>query len=119
MTERQLTLESEIRQVLAKGQASCLFQDEKEGMWFGSVYKNKQGKLLSRPPTKEGIQYAQQFNRLLSSPPKKISPPLQPFPSLLLLPRCLSYTESRPSNLPPKHCTMVNHKALPPPQVHP
>jgi ligand-binding sensor domain-containing protein len=50
MTERQLTLESEIRQVLAKGQASCLFQDEKEGMWFGSVYKKQARETFIQTP---------------------------------------------------------------------
>jgi len=40
-------------------------------MWFGSVYKNKGGRLLAQPPTKDSIQYAQQINQLLSTPPRK------------------------------------------------
>jgi hypothetical protein len=40
-------------------------------MWFGSVHKNKGGRIFSQPPTRESITYAQQVNKLLSSPPKK------------------------------------------------
>jgi hypothetical protein len=41
-------------------------------MWFGSVFKNKGGKVLSSQPlTREGVNYAIKVNKLLASPPKK------------------------------------------------
>lgn len=56
--KRKSTLESEIRQVIADGEASNVFQDKSEGMWFGSVFKNKGGRVISsQPPTRAGIDY--------------------------------------------------------------
>jgi hypothetical protein len=70
--KRKSTLESEIRQVIADGEASNVFQDESEGMWFGSVFKNKGGRVISsQPPTWAGIDYVNKVNKLLASPPKK------------------------------------------------
>jgi hypothetical protein len=72
--KRKLTLETEIRQVIANGEDTKVFQDSKEGMWFGSVFKNKGGKVLSsQPPTRAGMAYADKVNKLLASPPKKRS----------------------------------------------
>jgi len=72
--KRKLTLKSEIRQVIANGEETKVFQDSKEGMWFGSVFKNKGGKVLSsQPPTRAGMAYADKVNKLLASPPKKRS----------------------------------------------
>jgi len=66
------SLESEIRQVIAVGEAVKVFQDETEGMWFGSVIKNKGGKVISsQPPTCAGVDYTNKVNKLLASPPKK------------------------------------------------
>jgi hypothetical protein len=60
-------------------------------MWFGSVFKNKGGKVLSsQPPTREGVNYAIKVNKLLASPLKKrqnsspastYNPPKTPTPS--------------------------------------
>jgi len=49
---RKKTLENEIKQVIAEGEAVNVFQDVAEGMLFGSIFKNKSGKILSsQPPT--------------------------------------------------------------------
>ena len=74
----QETIKNELRQVIAEGEEVNLFQDPKEGMWFGSVNKNKNSRLFSQHPTRVGVQYAQQINRLLASPPKKRSQPSRP-----------------------------------------
>jgi predicted Zn-ribbon and HTH transcriptional regulator len=72
--KRKSTLETEIRQVIANGEETKVFQDSKEGMWFGSVFKNKGGKVLSsQPPTCAGMAYADKVNKLLASPTKKRS----------------------------------------------
>jgi hypothetical protein len=50
--KRKATLESKIRQVIAEEEVDKVFQNSLEGMWFGSVYKNKGGKVISsQPPT--------------------------------------------------------------------
>jgi hypothetical protein len=46
---RQATIEGEIRQILAEGEAEKIFLDEVEGMWFGSVYKKRRKNLLQQP----------------------------------------------------------------------
>jgi hypothetical protein len=49
---RNKTLENEIKQVIAEGEAVNVFQDVAEGMLFRSIFKNKSGKILSsQPPT--------------------------------------------------------------------
>jgi len=60
--KRKTTLDYEIRQVIADGEAGNVFQDESEGMWFGSVFKNKGGTV---------VDYVNKVNKLLASPPKK------------------------------------------------
>jgi hypothetical protein len=70
--KQKLSLETEIQRIIADGEEANVFQHESEGMWFGSVFKNKGGKLLSsQPPTREGVNYASKVNKLLASSPMK------------------------------------------------
>jgi hypothetical protein len=70
--KRKNSLDAEIRQVIADGEAPHVFKDKTEGMWLSSVFKNKGGKVLSsQPPTNEGLDYASKLKKLLASPPKK------------------------------------------------
>lgn len=70
--KRKTSLEAEIRQVIVPGEEINVFIKNEEGVWFGSVYKMKGGKVISsQQPTKEGVDYANRINKLLSSPPKK------------------------------------------------
>ena len=70
--KQKRSLKTEIWRVKTDGEEANVFQNESEGMWFGGVFKNKGGKLLSsQPPTRESINYASKVNKLLASPPKK------------------------------------------------
>lgn len=70
--ERQLTLEQEIRQVLAHGEAEKVFKNDDEGIWFGSVSKQKNGRIISsQQPNKQNIEHKNHINTIMNSPPKK------------------------------------------------
>jgi hypothetical protein len=45
--ERKLTLEQELRQVLSAGEENKLFRNDEDRIWFGSVLKNKNGRIIT------------------------------------------------------------------------
>jgi hypothetical protein len=69
---RKITLEAEIRQVLAPGESAKIFKEESEGIWFGSVLKNKNGRIITtQQPNKHILNHKNHINSLMNSPPKK------------------------------------------------
>ncbi len=68
---RKPTLETELRQVLAPGEAANLFKNEDDGLWFGSVMKNKGGRIITtQQPSKQSIDHKNHINSMMNSPPK-------------------------------------------------
>jgi hypothetical protein len=66
---RKTTLEKELRQVLDDGEDTKLFKDPNEGMWFGSVLKQKNGRISAQNQNKLNIDHINRLNELMQSPP--------------------------------------------------
>jgi hypothetical protein len=75
--DRQSSLESEIRSLLAEDEEPKVFLNAQDGIWFGGIHKNQGGQFqASVAPTKSGAQYADHVKSLMKSPPKKRLVPL-------------------------------------------
>lgn len=74
--KRKESIEAELRHLICPGEEIKLFINEDEGMWFGSVLKNKNGRILtSNQPNKAAIEYNNHVNSILHTPPKKRDAP--------------------------------------------
>jgi hypothetical protein len=70
--QRKLSLEQEIRSVLDKGEATKVFTDEIEGIWFGGTIKIKNGKPVSvQTQSRHELEFHKHSDSLLNSPPNK------------------------------------------------
>lgn len=73
--QRKLSLEQEIRSVLEKGEASKVFLDEVEGIWFGGTVKHKNGKPIAiHTPSRTDLEYQKHTDSILNNPPNKKRP---------------------------------------------
>ncbi len=69
-----LTLEKELRNVLAPGESSKLFIEDTEGIWFGGNVRKTNGKPIALSvPNKADLDYINQTNSTLNNPPTKRS----------------------------------------------
>jgi hypothetical protein len=69
---RKSTLETEIRKIIEPGEENKVFLDNKDGLWFGGVRKNKNGKVITvQQPCKLTIEHCNRISSILRSPPKK------------------------------------------------
>jgi len=72
LSNRKLTLKSEIRQLLPKGEAGKAFQSEVDGIWFNNVSKIKNGNIRKIGQTsKLNLEHIHHTTTILSSSPKK------------------------------------------------
>jgi hypothetical protein len=71
ISNRKSTLESEIRQLLAKGEAGKAFQSKVDGIWFNNVSKKKGNIRKVGHTSKLNMDHIQHTTTILSSPPKK------------------------------------------------
>ncbi len=70
--DHKLTLESEIRSLLAPQEDEKNFQSSADGLWFDNVHKNKNGHIMNTTPaSKVDLEHMQHTRSILSSPPKK------------------------------------------------
>jgi hypothetical protein len=70
--ERKLTLEQELRQVLSAGEENKLFRNDEDGIWFGSVLKNKNGRIITaQQPNRHIIEHKNHLNSIMLTPPQK------------------------------------------------
>ena len=107
--ERMKTLEGDIKFVLATGEETKVFINSAEGMWYGSVYQNKQGhSVKTTQQTKNGLDYANHINQLLTSPPIKRSPPTTPKGTLQA-----TLPSPKPFVSPPQQFTHPQQRAKP------
>jgi hypothetical protein len=69
VTARLASIQQEILQVLAEGEEAKIFANPQEGLWFGNVHQNSQGRVVNaNQPTKLGQEYANRVNK--TSPAK-------------------------------------------------
>jgi len=107
--ERMKTLEGDIKFVLATGEETKVFINSAEGMWYGSVYQNKQGhSVKTTRQTKNGLDYANHINQLLTSPPIKRPPPTTPSGTLQA-----TLPSPKPFVSPPQQFTHPQQRAKP------
>ncbi len=70
--KRKESIKAELCHLICTGEKTKLFINEEDGMWFGSVLKNKNGRVLTtNQPNKAAIEYNNHVNSILHSPPKK------------------------------------------------
>jgi hypothetical protein len=70
--QRKASIEQELRSVLAQGEASKLFTDEVEGIWFGGHARKRNGKPIALSiPHKADLEYIKHTESLLNTQPKK------------------------------------------------
>ncbi len=70
--DRKMTLERELRCLLAQGEDEKLFQSSADGLWFDNIHKNKRGHIInSKLASKTDIEHIQHTKMILSSPPKQ------------------------------------------------
>jgi hypothetical protein len=76
--QRKLSLEQDIRSVLEKGEASKVFIDELEGLWFSGTIIHKNGKPVAvHTQSKTDMEFQKHSDALLNSPPQKKTQPAQ------------------------------------------
>lgn len=69
---RKLTLEKELKAVLAAGEFEKIINDESEGIWFGGNVRIKNGKPITLSvPNKADLDYIKNADAILNNPPKK------------------------------------------------
>jgi hypothetical protein len=89
--KRKLTLEKELRSVLAPGESENIFLNDTEGIWFGGHVRLRNGKPIAlNVPNKADMKYIQQAESRLQSPQSK---------------RDFTTSTNNPNNRPPAHIT--------------
>jgi hypothetical protein len=70
--KRKLTLEAEIRKIIEPGEETKVFKNNEDGLWFGGVRKNKNGKVIAAlQPSQSNIVHLNHINSILRSPKKR------------------------------------------------
>jgi hypothetical protein len=70
----QSSLEAEIHQVLADGEEDKLFTDSSDGIWFGSINKNRGTLSVPSMYLKDDADYSSHLQRVMNSPPPNKRP---------------------------------------------
>jgi hypothetical protein len=70
--QRKVTLEKELRAVLAPGESENVFQNDADGIWFGGHIRMRNGKPIALSvPNKADMEYIQRAESRLKSPSTK------------------------------------------------